>query len=602
MTRPTLLPALCVASIAGALSAQTPSQAADALGLSHADVIHVQLTGYPGSDATATFELEGTPHLIELESFSIRTSGFRLVEQREGDVYVDVVPQVPLTYRGFAPTMPDSHVRASWLGDGLHARIRLEDGSDLWIEPLQDKVLGASQDAHALYRSTDVIPGYGTCAADVMSGGSQFENSGRQGDVNTLKAGTLTYAELALDADFEYYQSKGSSTANTTANMENVINAMNSQYEADCSITHYISHVIVRTTNNDPYSSTSAGTLLNQMTSHWYNQQGSVQRDVAELFTGKNISGSTIGIAWLGGVCNSSGYNVVQSDCCGGLAAKTDLSAHELGHNWAAGHCSCTSFTMNSFLTAANRFTNGTINTITNWADNHGCVNGNNPDPGGGGGGGGGGGSEANITSVSPPTVSAVNPDGVTVTLTGTGFTGVTKVTVGGIELSTFPPQWQVVNDTTLTLSLPQLSGLGNHSIELEDPDGDDSASIAVIVNLTPTIDLVNSNPGFLLSALGAELRMGAFPNDTMFLVVSPVLGTTALPGLFTAGIGAGNTSELFYINSFVINPATGWTGVTVPFSLPTGFAIHFQGFNLGAFFSSLPLKAINVESGTVLF
>ena len=214
----------------------------------------------------------------------------------------------------------------------------------------------------------------------------------------------------------------------------------------------------------------------------------------------------------------------------------------------------------------------------------------------------GGGGNEADITSVSPASVAAVNPDAVTVTLTGTGFTGVTKVTVGGIELATFPPQWQVVNDTTLTLSLPQLSGLGNHLIELEDPVGDDSANITVIANLTPTIDLVNSNPGFLLSALGAEVRMGSLPNDTMFLVVSPVLGTTALPGLFTAGIGAGNFANLVYINSFVINPAAGWTGITVPFSLPTGFAIHFQGFNLSSLLPALPLTATNIESGTVLF
>ena len=355
MVRPVLAPALCVASLSGALLAQTPDQAADALGLSHADVVLVQMDGYPGAPATATFSIDGIQHTVQLEPVSIRSDGFRLVEQGEGDVYTEVQPQIPLTYVGGIATLPETVARGSWLGSGLHLRMRMADGTDLWLEPLQDKVLGAASDSYALYRSEDVIPTGATCGT-VEDGSMGFANNSGSRDEGLLVPQGFNVAELALDADFEYYQDHGSSTANTQAAMENVINSMNLQYQQDCGITHEISHVIIRTSNNDPYSSSNPSTLLNQFTSHWNNQQQSVHRDVAELFTGKNMNGGVIGIAWLNGVCNSSGYNVVESDCCGSFASKTDLSAHELGHNWGEGHCSCSGWTMNSFLTSGNQF------------------------------------------------------------------------------------------------------------------------------------------------------------------------------------------------------------------------------------------------------
>ncbi|MGY8757528.1 MAG: zinc-dependent metalloprotease family protein, partial [Phycisphaerales bacterium] len=80
----------------------------------------------------------------------------------------------------------------------------------------------------------------------------------------------------------------------------------------------------------DPYTATDAGTFLDQFRTEWNNNQGSVQRDVAHLFTGKNLSGGTIGIAWLGVVCDNYGYGLVESDCCGSFGCTTDLSAHEL--------------------------------------------------------------------------------------------------------------------------------------------------------------------------------------------------------------------------------------------------------------------------------
>ena len=113
---------------------------------------------------------------------------------------------------------------------------------------------------------------------------------------------------------------------------------MNLQYEPEVGITHSITTTLVRTSSNQPYTSSDAGTLLDQFRSEWNSNQSSIQRDVAQLFTGKSIIGGTIGIAWVGAVCTSFGYGMVESDFNGNFASATDLSAHELGHNFGLHH------------------------------------------------------------------------------------------------------------------------------------------------------------------------------------------------------------------------------------------------------------------------
>jgi plastocyanin len=154
-----------------------------------------------------------------------------------------------------------------------------------------------------------------------------------------------------------------------------VINNVNQQYESQVLLRHEITTIIIRDNSNDPYTSSDAGTLLNQFRTEWNNNQGGIQRDVAHLFTGKN-TGSTIGIAWLGVVCyTSQAYSLVQSDCCGSLGCTTDLSAHELGHNWNADHQNSPSFnTMYPSIQCANYFIQASIDEISSYANAVWCL------------------------------------------------------------------------------------------------------------------------------------------------------------------------------------------------------------------------------------
>ena len=81
--------------------------------------------------------------------------------------------------------------------------------------------------------------------------------------------------------------------------------------------------------------------MLTQFRNEWLQNQGGIRRDVAHLFTGKNIDGGTIGRAWdIGAICTNRAYAFSQSDCCSpNYACATDLTAHEIGHLWGGFHC-----------------------------------------------------------------------------------------------------------------------------------------------------------------------------------------------------------------------------------------------------------------------
>jgi len=344
-----LLPLLLSPAIAPA--ADLEDAAMRALNLTAVDVqrLDVPVEVRP---ALIEFEVDGLPFSMDIRPKSIRTADYVLLVDVGGEMLAEH-PGDPRTFRGELLEDPGSGVAGSLMHDGLYAKIMFTSGEIHWIEPLVGRVHGARADQYAVYAQEDVISSYGVCGTDTSNHIGFVEADGGQ---NLAAGGQLEITELGLDADFEFYQDHNSNVNHTSDRMELVINTMNTQYEDEVGITHAVSAAIVRTTSGSPYTQTDPSGLLNQFRNHWNNAQSGLRRDVAELFTGKNLDGSVIGIAYLGVICTNSGYNVVQSDCCGSLACGTDLSAHELGHNWNAGHCGCNSFTMNSSLTCANRF------------------------------------------------------------------------------------------------------------------------------------------------------------------------------------------------------------------------------------------------------
>ncbi|WP_299947621.1 M12 family metallo-peptidase [uncultured Microbulbifer sp.] len=320
--------------------------------------------------------LDGRPVQMSLSPHSVRSPNL-VVYTVDGDGVKHEFKAPPIrTYQGSLKGMKDAKVAAS-VTEGGQVRAWIQMPDEIWaVQPLSDATSGIAPDLHVVYRTSDILPGDWTCGADE----EPFEHM-LHGISNTLQQSLVTLeADVAFDADTEYYNLNGSSVSATIADIESTMNAVELIYLNETDIGYAIGRIIVRT-GADPYSSTNPSGLLSQFRSEWRTNQAGVPRDVAHLMTGKNLAGSVIGIAYLNGVCSFNvGYGVSQSRFSGNFASRVALTAHELGHNWSANHCNgqgdcaimCSG--IGGCTGLLNRFGVSSENAITSWANSVGCL------------------------------------------------------------------------------------------------------------------------------------------------------------------------------------------------------------------------------------
>lgn len=319
---------------------------------------------------------------IELFPHSVRSKHFKLLVEHNGKLSEVAAGDQGNTFRGRMACMPTARVSATFMNKGWHMRITTECGEDYWLEPAKGRVgvSGFKQEDHILYRVEDILSSNATCAATAALNMSL--DASDIGDAvlsPATGAGDIYVAEIAIDADYEYFLSLGADVSNTTARIESLINAVNIQYERDVGITHRISAIIVRSDANDPYTETDAVKLLDQLKNHFLRSQNNINYDIAHLFTGKDVSyegdRNTIGLAFQGVVCGNSRFGVSEAGWSSNFGSITDLIAHELGHNWNAGHCTCSNHTMNPSITSTNVFNpEATIPAIIAFRDSLSCL------------------------------------------------------------------------------------------------------------------------------------------------------------------------------------------------------------------------------------
>ena len=275
---------------------------------------------------------------VELRWCALRTPLFRVLVADGLSNVREVTPPPPSAVRGIVNDPRGGEAVGSLTDAGFAGVVEL-DGR--WnIVPLSRIIPDAPPGMHVVYAMGSESSGDWTCGT-VGERVAPRASDGAQQD-RSLGA---RVCEIACDADYEFYTANGSSITNVIADIEGVLNATNVIYEQDAQLTFELGTVIVRVSEPDPYTSTTPSTLLTEFGTEWVNNQQSVARDVAQLFTGKDLAGSTIGISRVAGVCITSsatlgGYSLVQSRFSAEFDRRAALTAHELGHTFSlTGHC-----------------------------------------------------------------------------------------------------------------------------------------------------------------------------------------------------------------------------------------------------------------------
>jgi len=338
---------VCV-STTSAHGQAAPDELRASLDLERATVQPVHVPAEPRAADGAVrvqLELDGRPVELTLLPASVRGDRFR-VRTTDGAGRLVEQPAPPAqTYRGTVAQMPGSLVAASISDGSMRAYIRNADA--VWaVQPARDVNPRADAAVHVVYRHDDRTPLPVTCATDAVA--PMHDIDPPSGQPRSGAGDCAAVAEIAFDADREFFLLNNSSVADTVADIESIVNAMNLIYERDVQITHIISEIIIRTAEPDGYDTNDSFLMLGEMQTKWNAEHAPtgadpVHRDVAHLMTGKDLSGNIIGRAFVSALCTDPnygyGYGLSQSHFSTNFMNRVGVTAHEVGHNWSASHC-----------------------------------------------------------------------------------------------------------------------------------------------------------------------------------------------------------------------------------------------------------------------
>lgn len=286
-------------------------------------------------------------------------------------------------YSGEIQGVDNSWARLTVVGDRYTGAIF--DGAELFIldegKNIADTLPYDSDDMQnvktAIYKAAEVSTDL-TCGSthdhdskfsykNLLSGATaeQFSSVATATD-ETISAATATrQINLRIIADTLYAASSPNGTDAQVLSQMNIVDGIfTEQLGVQFGITE-----IEELNNDGPLTSFDASTLLTQ----FRNFVGNDNPGLAHLFTGRNINGGTIGIAFVSAICRNAGVGLTQAGGRGTVGALT--AAHEFGHNFGAPHdnqggsvCASTpgTFLMNPSINGSNEFSQCSVTQMQN--------------------------------------------------------------------------------------------------------------------------------------------------------------------------------------------------------------------------------------------
>ncbi len=232
---------------------------------------------------------------------------------------------------------------------GSRVRLRIEDGQvEGFIQTEEDGFLLEAAEPyfpgvgkgetiiHRLSRAA-ALEG-GLCGADWLPGipaGDKLKSRAGADYLAGASAGVsgeIKEVELRLFLDSFYSRRNGVNSAERAHSLVHQINAI---FEREFGVTLKIAETVVST---DPArdvvsGSTDATILLNELG----RSKLLAGADLVHLFTGRDLNGGTLGVAWMGSVCNPE-FAVGLSQDLSAADARLVTAAHELAHGLGARH------------------------------------------------------------------------------------------------------------------------------------------------------------------------------------------------------------------------------------------------------------------------
>lgn len=290
-----------------------------------------------GTGSSMSFEAFGRQFEVELEN------NVRLLDSLRSKGQVSSAATL---YQGRITGNEESWARITTIDNRIYGMIF--DGEELYgIEPNRD-ISGltlttpeGTDGESSIYRLSDTIAEAGAAACGVTQQvGTQNGASAYQallGELSEMREvalaeGATLQIDVGLVADFEFFVDKGQdSVSELLARINNVDGIFSEQLGVQINA----SEVTVFDQAADPFTTTNPENLLDELSA--FRSGNMPDPGLVHLFTGRDLDGSTIGVAFVNALCSIQG-GVGVSEGNGSATFDSLIAAHELGHNFGAGH------------------------------------------------------------------------------------------------------------------------------------------------------------------------------------------------------------------------------------------------------------------------
>lgn len=292
------------------------------------------------------------PFDIEVAPYDMRAPHYRAEVVLDGGEVRSLERTPVRTYKGTVRGSAQAQARFT-IDENTFEGVIITPNELYFVESARKYSSAATQRDFLVYKGSDVIQtSFGECGATLAEKVSnEVSRLKSQRQISAFATGAVTddlfapprSIDLATDADFEYFTALGSAVA---ANNEilSIMNSVEGIYNNQLGLQFTIVFQNVWGTSLDPYISTIAENLLEELLVHWNDTRVEIRRDLTHLWTGKNITDpdsntSTIGIAFRPGMdCPLGLTSYGLSERLSQTPQKIILTAHEIGHNFNATH------------------------------------------------------------------------------------------------------------------------------------------------------------------------------------------------------------------------------------------------------------------------
>ena len=289
--------------------------------------------------------------------------------------------------QGTVDGLSGSWVRITRSASGLRGMVF--DGHDLYavepaseVAPVSVEPMNAASGETVVYRLSDALMPVETMKCELAKPDTTPESPATAADafqqlsseLHTFaveaEATALKQVRVGVVGDFEFVSQF------TTSTPEDAIvarmNIVDGIFSSQLGVKVALATPTLFRTATDPFTKTAASELLTELRTFRTGSPAQQALGITHLMTGRNLDGSTVGIAYISGLCSAQ-FGASLSQSTFNTTQSALIAAHEIGHNFGAPHdvetgaCEATAqtFLMAPQLNGSNQFSPCSLSQIT---------------------------------------------------------------------------------------------------------------------------------------------------------------------------------------------------------------------------------------------